>query len=312
MKCSFFIASCATDGGLRRYEWQDGQVTLKEHIALDRPMYLAKDEECVYALLRCPFPDSPNSALVQIRNGQVQWQIDTKGVVAAHLCVEGQVVYCANYLSGNIVRLPDGKTVTHEGKSIHPVRQTCPHTHYVCLTPDGQYVLAVDLGMDCIVTYDRDLNEVSRSFVPVGHGARHLAYHNGYYYCANELASTVSVFAYEDGRLTLLGTYPALPADYQGESTIAAIRVKDLYVYVSNRGHDSITVFRIVGERLQYVAAYPCGGRSPRDFLIIQDILICTNELSDNVTFFKLCKDMLCKLDVELQVKTPMCVIEEK
>ena len=60
----------------------------------------------------------------------------TQGVVACHLCVDNNDVFIVNYLSGNIVK--NGEVITQrKGKSVHPTRQTEPHTHFVGKTPDG-------------------------------------------------------------------------------------------------------------------------------------------------------------------------------
>lgn len=65
----------------------------------------------------------------------------------------------------------------------------------------------------------------------------------------------------------------------------AAIRYADGYLYVSNRGHDSITCFRAVGDtlerqHLQLPRAVPAGFHHPRSHLI------CTNENDDSATAF--------------------------
>lgn len=175
---------------------------------------------------------------------------------------------------------------------------------------DGKYLLCCDLGTDEVYTYDKNLCEVSRARVPSGHGARHLAYTNGCVYCANELMSSVSFFDYNDGVLNYITTVKTLPDDFYEESTVAAIRAKDNWLYVSNRGHNSISVFELCESVPRLKACVDCGGMSPRDFEIFGDLLVCTNENSDNVTFFDVSENIPARMNIELNIKSPLCVVE--
>ena len=309
----FYVASCEKDGGIYECRYSGGKAGILSVTHLDRPMYMITDGEKMHVILREYF-DKSHSAIVSldIENGKLtncSDAISTEGVVACHLCKLDGAIYAVNYLSGSITK-PGYKTVTHSGSGPNRKRQDMPHTHYI-ESFDGKYLLSTDLGTDEIYVYDKDLNEISRAKVPEGHGARHLAYAGGYVYCANELKSTVSVFEYSDGRLNIKNTIGTLPSDFKGESTVAAIRIKDGYVYVSNRGHDSISVMKIEGDSLRLVTTVPCGGESPRDFDIFGNLLICTNETSGNVTFFEIKNSIPLRLEAELKIKSALCVCKK-
>ena len=312
-----YIASCCKHGCICHYTMgKDGEILFKDKVILDYPMYLAIEKNKLYALLRQPFQNNKESGLISfdiINDGALANPgrvVSTEGEIACHLAVENEVVYAVNYQSGSVIIIPD-ILVEHQGKSVHPSRQTKPYTHFVCLTPDKKYICVVDLGVDSIIIYDKNLSFISKVKVPDGHGPRHLAISKDgkTVFCANELASTVSVLDYSDGNLDLINTYNTLPADFRGESTAAAIRVKNNYLYVSNRGHDSITCFEIYGKQLEFKSVTACGGESPRDFNIVGDYLICTNETSDNVTTFTMDNGMLTKTKTELNIKRPLCII---
>ena len=68
-------------------------------------------------------------------------------------------------------------------------------------------------------------------------------------YVINELQSTVSTYAFdgEKGVLELRRTISTLPAGFEGENTGAEVQMgpSGKFVYVSNRGHDSIGVFSV-------------------------------------------------------------------
>ena len=305
----FYIASCDTEGGILKCRFAENSVEILEKTTLDRPMYMAFNGDKMEVILRDP-ENKNESGLVTLdicslkQKGQV---ISTKGNVACHLCVLDGNVYCANYLSGSVIKMPD-KVVTHSGKGINEKRQEMPHVHYIN-SFDGKYLLCTDLGTDEIYTYDKDLNEISRVKIPSRHGPRHLDFFNGKVYCLNELKSTLSILGYDDGKLTLNETVGVLPEDFKGESYSSAIRVKDRYIYTSNRGHNSISVIEPQNSGARLIKTVDCGGKWPRDFNIFGKILVCTNEESDNVTFFELKDGIPEKIDLELKVKSPICVI---
>ncbi len=315
MEKTVYILSGTPDGGVYRYRLSDsGNLTLVEKAPLDRPMYGAIEANTLYILLRAPFADSKDTGLVRfsLRKGTLaaHSQIEsTRGEVAAHLCVEGEAIYVANYISGNVVKMPD-TVVAHSGRSVHPTRQSSPHTHYVGLTPDGRYLCVVDLGLDKVLVYDRQLHPVSQTDFPPGNGPRHLAWSDDgvHVYCANELSSTVTVLTYANGQLTPVREYTTLPNGYTGDNAPAAIRYQDGYVYVSNRGHNSIASYRAEGDTLTPVAITPCGGISPRDFLLVGNRLLCANESSDSVALFTVQEGRLAPLD-EIAIPKPQCIL---
>lgn len=295
--CNIYISSCCEDGGIYHYKSDGkGNIIFQKKYELDRPMYLIICEDRLHCLLRAPFGEGNNDS------GLITFQIaedgslyapselqSTQGIVACHLAEIDGSVYCVNYVSGSVIKMPD-KIDVHAGHSIHEKRQTSAHTHFVCASPDGKYVFVTDLGMDQIFVYNKDLSVHSVVDMPAGHGPRHLACHpdRRTVFCMNELASTVSVLEYSDGVLTLGDTVSALPYDNTKESTGAAIRYAEGKVYASNRGHDSVAVLQYDPKQtpaLVLEKTIPCGGEQPRDMWVDEEVIICTNQTSGNVTF---------------------------
>ncbi len=313
MKHLYFCA-CDVEGGIYHYTLSDGAVTFCEKLDLDRPTYMIIEGKKAYITLR-------EIDAVTRFGGVVTADIDEKGklvnvsepqsslgVVPCHLCVKDGCVYTANYLSGNIAKLPD-TVATHKGHGINPDRQEAPHTHFVCTTPDG-YILCCDLGLDTVFTYDQDLNEVSRAKVPDGHGCRHLEFSKDgkTVWCVNEMGNTVSVFDYENGVLTLRKTVDALP-DFEGINTAAAIRRSDDYLYVSHRGADCVARFKILPDGdLKLLENTPTGGVSPRDIWIVDNLLLCANEVTDSVTVLKLANAKPTVFKTAISMKHPLCI----
>lgn len=310
-----YIASCTENGGIYKFELDSsGMLNKRDYIKLDRPMYMAKSNNILYVLLREPFKENSESGLIKIYDGehmQAESEIfPTKGEVACHLCIADGSVYAVNYISGNLIKLPD-TVVTHAGHSVNPNRQSEPHTHFIGVTPDKKYICCTDLGTDKIYFYDFDLNYKFDISVPAGSGARHLEFSEdgNMLYCANELSNTVSVFEYSGNNTRFLKDYSTLPSGYTDESTVAAIRRNGKYLYVSNRGHDSIACFEITGKELNLIGIFHTGGSSPRDFNVFGNFLICANENSDNVTVFEIRDGKLMKLLYDVSLEKPLCII---
>lgn len=305
-----YIADCAADGGIYLYDFADGTLTEKQKLALDRPMYLAVENKKLYAVLRAPFDGSDKSGILSFDIGtdgeslNRSGIISTEGRVCCHLCVKNAQVFDANYISGSVNKL-GVKTVTHTGHGVNPARQDAPHVHFTNFSPDGKYILSCDLGIDTVFVYDFDLNEVSRARVPDGHGVRHLAYSGNTVYAVNELKSTVSVFDYKDGKLSYVTTVNALPDCFAGENTSAAIRISGDRMYVSHRGYDGICVFDISEKIPKLINAFKSGGKSPRDFIIVDKYIIVTNESGEVCVF----DTEHYKLQQTVNLISPLCAV---
>ena len=315
MMKNVYILSCAKNGGICRYSFSAGWLKFIDKTPLDRPMYAIIRENKMYVILRETDTETHYGGMVSFDiadDGSLVNKSDiisTSGIVPCYLEVMGNDKYVVNYLSGNIVKIGE-KTVAHKGRGVHPKRQEAAHTHFVCTSPDKTKILCTDLGIDTIFIYDCNLEEKHSAKVAAGSGVRHLAFSKDgkYLYSVNELSNDVSVFEWNDGKPVLLDSYKAIP-DFEGESTAAAIRIKDDYLYVSNRGANTISRFKIENERLILLENTPCGGKGPRDFDIFDDYIICTNEQSDSVTVLKLVDAKPMLTDDIIKIKAPLCVL---
>ncbi len=309
---NIYIASCVENGGVYHYKMIEDKMHFVDFTEVSKPMYMSIEDGKMYIVLRAPFDNNESGVIVYDidREGKLSTPsqiVSTKGEVACHLCVDEGHVYCTNYISGSIIEMPSN-LIQHSGKSVHAVRQQGPHPHFAGLTPDKKHICIADLGVDTVFLYDKRLNLISKASVPAGHGARHLAFRGNYLYCANELKSTLSVFKYDGERLDYINTVSILPSKFNGESAASAIRIKDNFCYIANRGHDSISVMDISDELPKLITTVPCGGKAPRDFNIIDELLICANELSDNVTLFRIRDGIPHNTGEELSIKASYCV----
>lgn len=217
------------------------------------------------------------------------------------------LLYDANYHTGqlNIYRTDtDGSltllnSIQHTGHSIHP-NQTSPHAHYFDLDPTKTFTLACDLGTDEVITYQISDNGhaeiVSKLTMAPGTGPRHLVFHpnTNYLYILGELSNEIVVGSYnpKTGDINLIQTISTLPEDFTESSSGAAIRISHdgKFLYASNRGHNSIVVYRIKEDNtLEAIQWINTEGEHPRDFNLTPDnrFIICGHQHTDTLSLFK-------------------------
>ncbi|WP_201978696.1 lactonase family protein [Hymenobacter rubidus] len=254
------------------------------------------------------FAVDPHSGDLKLLNQQ-----PSNGASPCYISLDhtGKAALVANYVGGNVSLLPvaaDGRlgapvTDQHEGSGPHR-NQGGPHAH--CLLPDpaNRFAFAVNLGTDRVYAYRLDpaAGRLTRQPEPAfvakpGAGPRHLVFHpNGKHaYLINELSSTVTALAYDaaGGRFTEMQTLSALPAGYTGENSCADLHVSPngLFLYASNRGHNSIAVFAIDSGTgtLVPIQDVDTQGKTPRNFTLDPSgrLLLVANQNSNNVVTFR-------------------------
>ncbi len=270
----------------------DNQLTRLNAAALPNPTYviLSGDQQKLYAVSSDSVDqaDGGSYAVYAIEGtGLIETRRYNIGAAGpCHLCLspDQRFLYTANYSSGTLTVLPldpPGERVQlirHQGSSIHPTRQEGPHVHHVSFIPGTNILAAVDLGLDAVVLYEQDrqtgrLTEKSRLQCKVGMGPRHLVYgQDEIAWLVHELGNAVSTLKRTAEGFQIIQTVTTLPEGWTGENTCAAIRTDGRHVFASNRGHDSIAVYRIMeGGLLKPTGIFPTGGQLPRDFFLLPD-----------------------------------------
>ncbi|MFC1636943.1 beta-propeller fold lactonase family protein [Planctomycetota bacterium] len=243
-------------------------------------------------------------------------QQPSKGAGPCHVSIDhaGKNALVANYGSGSAAVIPiqsDGRLaepssfVQYEGSSVNPRRQKGPHAHSINVSADDRFAFVADLGIDKVLIYKLDVekgtitaNNPAFAKVKPGAGPRHFAFSpNGKYaYVINELHCTVTAFTYDpaSGTLTEIQTVPTLPSGFDGSSSCAEVRVhpSGKFLYGSNRGHDSIAVYRIDPAKgtLTFVEHETADIKTPRNFNIDPTGKFClvANQGSDSVVVFRI------------------------
>jgi len=234
-----------------------------------------------------------------------------------------QMVACVKTSGGVNHSLNDESTIA--------VRQADPHSHALVLDPYvGRVAFVPDLGKDLIREFYYDASkgaiEMEMNVMPSGlctgkpDGPRYFEFHPKYNvaYVVNELSSTIAVFevdrqllkeihaasqAGEDmtrfkGRSTLrlvqsISTLPSAFPTTMNTCGRICVHKSGRFVIVSNRGHQSITVYRVKqkgpkkGELLT-VGHYHTRGETPRHFQFDHSgqYLLVANQDTDSITIF--------------------------
>jgi 6-phosphogluconolactonase (cycloisomerase 2 family) len=202
------------------------------------------------------------------------------------------------------------------------------HPHYVSFDPSGRFLLAPDRGVDRIHIYRLDgatgklaANNPAFGKTRTGAGPRHLAFHPAkpWAYVCDELDSTVTAYVWdsERGELKAFQVIPTLPDTFMGNNQPAEIQVAPSgnFVYVSNRGHDSIVIFGVDpgNGRLAPVGWEPTKGRTPRYFTLdpTGSLLYAANLESDNIVAFRVdqTSGKLAPTGQVVATGSPSCII---
>jgi len=247
---------------------------------------------------------------------------------------EGRCVLVANYSSGSCAALsiaedgslnPAASVMQHAGKSLNQKRQNGPHAHSANPGPNDQFAFVADLGIDKVQIYRLDPSKATLSdhgFVKVvpGSGPRHFAFHPSgkHAYVINEMSLSITAFDFdqEKGTLTPTQNISTVPtsANRIGLSTAEVqVHQSGRFVYGSNRGHDSITAFKVADNgKLSLIEVEPIQGETPRNFGIDPSgkFLLAAGQKSGTVTAFEI-DQQTGELDATgqiLNVGAPVCV----
>jgi len=253
-----------------------------------------------------------------------------------HLTVDatGKFVLVAHYGGGSTSVLPindDGSVgavvsrIKHNGSSVTP-RQKAPHAHSIHVGPNNKFAFAPDLGIDKVLVFSFDEKtgtiaetKFGGAKLEPGSGPRHFGFHPSgkFAYVINELKQTVTAFRYraKRGQLKTLQTISTVPHAVEGNSTAEVlVHPSGRFLYGSNRGHNSIAMFRIDEKsgKLTALGHEPTRGSTPRNFGIdpTGQFLLAANQQTDNVAVFRINQDTgkLKFTGNKIQLSKPVCV----
>jgi 6-phosphogluconolactonase len=213
----------------------------------------------------------------------------------------GRFVLVANYRGHNAVVF-----ALHPDGALGPVVSNVSagkHAHCVVLSPDNRVAFVPNLGSDLVAQYRFESQtggltpqDPASVTTAAGAGPRHLAFapDGRRAYLLTELDATLYGYDYDAVRGSLIPSWhvPTLPADYEGQRWGADLHVhpSGRTLYVSNRAHDSLTVFTLdpAGGPPQVAQRISSSGKVPRNFTLdpAGRFLFVANQDSGNLVTF--------------------------
>lgn len=211
----------------------------------------------------------------------------SKGAGNCHVYVDpsGKNVFASNYSGGSLAGIP-----INEDGTLRPAtafvqftkKEKNPNAHAAAVL--GDYLYACDLGSDELLVFKLDAakGQLTPNTPPAvqlkkGSGPRHLVFHPSgkNLYVNNETSCGVTVYSTDaaKGQLKEIQVISSLPADLPLESKFSTAEIAchptGKFVYVSNRGPDSIAVFKVEADgKLSLVEVAAAKAAIPRGFAI--------------------------------------------
>jgi 6-phosphogluconolactonase len=285
---TFVYVSMAPEQKVQVYRLgpKDGRLTSVQVVAVKGgPGALAVDPERKFLFASLRTTNSLASFRIDPATGMLS-PLSTvslpKGENAAFVATDrtGRWLLSASYAAGKVVvhGLAGGKIQTPAVQTL----TTAKTAHAMVPDPGNRFVFVPHVAPNAIYQFRLDAATgrlTGDGKAPGGTkkaGPRHLAFHptQKLAFSSDEQGSSITAyrFAAETG-LKPVQTLSTLPADFKGKNTTAEVKVHPggKFVWVSNRGHDSLAGFRVDGAgKLSALGQTPTE-KTPRSFDVDPD-----------------------------------------
>lgn len=250
---------------------------------------------------------------------------------------QNNYVFVSNYSGGSLSVFRIGEDgslqentqhIQYEGSGPNKDRQEAPHIHSSVFSPDERFLLVQDLGSDRITVYPfrpeepQPLQVENAKVVsaPAGRGPRHISFSadGRFVYAIAELSSSVLVYSFHNGEMTLLEELNLLPREAEPREGAADIHFSPdgRFLYASNRGSaNELIVFEVNQEtgRLKEAGKHAVRGEGPRNFVITPNgkYLLVANQKSNEIVVFErnLQNGQLNDTGKRIAVSQPVCLV---
>jgi 6-phosphogluconolactonase len=291
---------------LFRLDPKDGNLTAAETLTVEgAPGALTLDpkKKFLFATLRS------NSTLASFAIDQATGKLKylstaalPMGENAAFLATDrtGRWLLSASYAAGKVVvhRINDDGTI--QSPAVQTV-ETAKTAHCIGSDRDGLFIFVPHVEPNVVYQFRQDkktgkLTEVSKA--PGGAekaGPRHIAFHpnNNFAFTSDEVKNTITAYRFDPASgLKAVQNLTTLPVDFKDKNTTAEVKVhpNGRFVWVSNRGHDSLAGFAIDPETGKLTATgQTLTEKTPRSFDIAPDgrFLFAAGEGSGKLAAFQ-------------------------
>jgi 6-phosphogluconolactonase len=328
---------------LCNFDSNTGNLTLEAKFkGIDNPNFLkiSPDNNYLYAATRPPVEIEKSGGYINAYKIGLKGRLHFIDKQVSHgsdpcyidVSKDGKFVATATYGGGSVSLYPVNKnggiypassTFFFEGSGPNKDRQSEPHAHSIMFSPFSDEVFSADLGTDQLNIFQLKNNELipaAPEFLKTeaGSGPRHFEFHpsGNFIYVINELNSTITVFKNDGVNREKFQTIKTIPKDFEGENYCADIHISadGKNLYGSNRGHNSIAVFKVepTTKKLKLLTNVPAEGNWPRNFTLSEDgkFMLVANQNSNNITVFRINPETGIPVftENELKLPSPVCL----
>lgn len=285
---TFLYVSMAPEQKIQVFRLEtDGKLTAVEAVAVDGgPGSLAVDPKKKYLFASLRTTNSLASFAVDASTGKLK-PLSTaslpKGENAAFVTTDrtGRWLVSASYSAGKVVVHGLGEDGKIQSPAVQTVR-TKVTAHSAYLDRDNRWLFVPHVAPNAVFQFRLDASTgklMEAGEAPGGApkaGPRHLAFHptQNLAFTSDEEGSSITAYRFDpENGLKPVQTLSTLPADFKGKNSTAEVKVhpSGKFVWVSNRGHDSLAGFAVGPEgKLSALEQTPTE-KTPRSFEIDPD-----------------------------------------
>lgn len=294
--------------GIYSFSFEDGRLSSSQLFCeIKNPKYLTKKDNCLITV--ADFDYESGVALINAE-GDIKNKIAFEKRTSCFIISEDDDIYTANYHTGVVTHL---KLVQDELKFINSIQiQDGAGCHQILVFHER--ILVPCLFLDRVFIFDRSLKKIGSIHFNANTGPRHGVFSKDgkYLYLVSELSN--ELFVIETDEWNIIHQIPVLMSKEIHVRDTAAIRLSDdeKFIYVSTRTKDVISVIELEDHKPTVIQTVSCGGKHPRDFILLDLYLLCANKNTNEVVSFKINDDgTLGKIVDRIEVPEVVALIQQ-
>lgn len=294
--------------GIYSFSFEDGRLSSSQLFCeIKNPKYLTKKDNCLISV--ADFDYESGVALINAE-GDIKNKIAFEKRTSCFITSVDDDIYTANYHTGVVTHL---KLVQDELKFINSIQiQDGAGCHQILVFHDR--ILVPCLFLDRVFIFDRSLKKIGSIYFNANTGPRHGVFSKDgkYLYLVSELSN--ELFVIETNEWNIIHQIPVLMSKEIHVRDTAAIRLNDdeKFIYVSTRTKDVISVIELEDHKPTVFQTVSCGGKHPRDFVLLGQYLLCANKNTNEVVSFKINDDgTLGKIVDRIEVPEVVALIQQ-
>lgn len=294
--------------GIYSFSFEDGRLSSSQLFCeIKNPKYLTKKDNCLITV--ADFDYESGVALINAE-GDIKNKIAFEKRTSCFITSEDDDIYTANYHTGVVTHL---KLVQDELKFINSIQiQDGAGCHQILVFHER--ILVPCLFLDRVFIFDRSLKKIGSIHFNANTGPRHGVFSKDgkYLYLVSELSN--ELFVIETDEWNIIHQIPVLMSKEIHVRDTAAIRLSDdeKFIYVSTRTKDVISVIELEDHKPTVIQTVSCGGKHPRDFVLLGQYLLCANKNTNEVVSFKINDDgTLGKIVDRIEVPEVVALIQQ-